>query len=146
MSEVITSTISATSKFLHQNSEPFNTTYSGNPTLAYSNNLPSATKLYYTTINVTSSSSTIDVTSLTDAYGFPVTFTQVQHLHVVNNDATNSVTVGGGTNALLAALPAIVEGGQAMLTTNLAVSSSSKIITLVASASTVSTSIVIAGD
>jgi hypothetical protein len=152
----INGTISSISKFLIQNPQAFNITYSGNPTRDYERSFSSTdiTKLYFATFTVTTTPTTIDVTALTDVFGNALNFATVKHIQVVNNDTTNNLTVGGGTNALFSALPALVgqsaaansNGSCVNLTTNLTVTGTTKIIQLVAGAGSISVDVLIAGN
>jgi hypothetical protein len=156
MATSINGTISSISKFLVQSPQAFNITYSGNSTRDYERSFSSTdiTKLYFATYTVTTTPTTIDVTNLTDVFGNALNFATVKHIQVVNNDTTNNLTVGGGTNALFPALPPLI--GQAAaansnrscvnLTTNLTVTGTTKIVQLVASAGSISVDVLIAGS
>jgi hypothetical protein len=95
-------------KFTQQSVNDFNVTFSGTPTRDFARSFTSTdvTKMYFKTYTVTSTPTSIDLTSLTDAYGQPLDFTgTIKALFIANNDATNNLTVGGGTNGLFSTLP-----------------------------------------
>jgi hypothetical protein len=156
MAETLSGTASSISKFLFQNSQPFSTTFTGQPTRDYERSFSSTdvTKCYFANYTVTTTPTTVDVTSLTDAYGNAISFVTVKHLQIVNNDTTNNLTAGGGTNALFSALPVLVgqapstgsNGSCVNLTTNLTVTGTTKVIQLVASAGSISVDLYLVGS
>lgn len=112
------------------------------------------TKLYFATYTVGTSPTSIDLTSLTDAFGNALSFATIRHLAIINNDVTNNLTVGGGSNGLFAALPFTLTGSTAssgnkgsclQLTANITVDGTHKILTLTSSASTISVNVFILG-
>ncbi len=130
---------------------PFSITYTGNPSRSYTRAFASTevSNVYFDTYTVGTGGVTVDVTSLTDAYGQAISFGTVKNVLIVNNDGTNNLTAGGGSNALFAALPVLVgqtAGSCVNLTTNLTVSGSTKIISLVASAGSILVDLFIVGS
>lgn len=147
MAQTLTGTINSNTSFLNQNALPLSVTYTGTPGKQYSKTFASSdiTKVFFASYTVTTSSTTIDLTSLTDAYGAAISFTTVKHLQILNNDATNSLLVGGGTNAVFSSLPSLVAGGCYNLTTNLAVSGSTKNLALTAGALSIGVDVLMVG-
>src|SRR4051794_34551259 len=104
--------------------------------------------LFYTNTRSTTGES-LDLTSaLTDAYNQALLFTKLQAFLIYNHDATKSLTVGGGTNAVFGALPSI--GPLAAIAycypTGLTVDSTHKILTVTPSTGTVSYDLVLIGS
>lgn len=155
MAEVLSGTVSSISKFLFQNTQPFSITFTGSPTRDFERAFASTdvTKCYFNNYTVTTTPTTVDLTSLTDAFGQAVSFSTVKHVQIINNDTTRNLTAGGGTNALFAALPVLVgqaastnsNGSCVNLTTNLTVDATHKIIQLVASAGSISVDLFLVG-
>ena len=157
MALTLSGTVSSISKFLYQQTLPFSITASANPTRDYEKSFASTdiTKAYFGTYTVTTTPTTIDVTALTDpVYGGAVSFATVKHVQIVNNDTTNSLQAGGGTNALFSTLPVLVgqtgasnsTGSCVNLTTNLTVDGTHKVITLVASSGSISVDLFLVGN
>ncbi|WP_020469317.1 hypothetical protein [Zavarzinella formosa] len=146
MATTISATVNSTTTALFQSGQPFNTTFTGNVSKSFVLPFTSVqvTKLFFNTY-ASGSPTSIDLTSLTDAYGNPISFATIRHIMLVNNDATNSVTVGGGTNGLVAALPPIIGGGAVNLTTTLAVDGTHKILLITPAAGTPSVDVVVMG-
>lgn len=156
MAYTITGLAECIVKFTQQSTQPLNITYSGSPNRDFVRQFASTdiTKLYFNTYTVGTSATTIDLTSLTDAYGQSISFGTVKALLVVNNDATNNLTVGGGTNGLFSTLPFTLNGqtvsgsqqGSALsIITPITVDGTHKILSLTASASTISVDVFVAG-
>jgi hypothetical protein len=104
------------------------------------------TKLYSNTISVTTTPTSLNLNSLTDAFGNAQNFGSVKSLYIQNTDPTNSVTIGGGTTPLFAAQSPIAAGEcYSKLNSNLS-TSSANLLQIVASAGSVSINIVIAGS
>lgn len=146
MSQTITASVVSSINALYQSSAPFSTTLGGTVARAFNKSYATSaiTKLYFQ--NYASGSPTsIDLTSLTDAYGVAISFTTVKHLLICNNDGTNAVTVGGGTNGLFSALPSLIGGGAYNLTTNFTVDGTHKIILITPAAGTPSVDVVVMG-
>jgi hypothetical protein len=147
MAETISGSVSSTTSFLDTASVA-GTTYTGKPGLTYSKSFASTdiSSVYADIFTVTTTPTVIDVTSLTNAFGGAVSFATVKHVQVINSDAAVSLTVGGGTNPLFAALPTIVAGGCVNLTTSISVSGSVKNLTLTAASGSISVSVLIVGN
>jgi hypothetical protein len=153
MPQTLSGTVSSVSRFLQQNSQALNVLFSGNPSRDFERVFTSTdvTKCYFNSYNVTTTPTAVDVTGLTDAYGQAISFGTVKHVQLVNNDAAANLTAGGGTNALFAALPALVgqagnpNGSCVNLTTNLTADGTHKNIQLVASAGTISVDLFLVG-
>jgi hypothetical protein len=152
MSTTLSGTVSSISKFLYQETLAFSLTASVNPTRDYEKSFASTdiTNVYFGTFTVTTTPTTIDVTALTDpVYGGAINFATVKHVQIVNNDTTNALTAGGGTNSLFNAFPLLVgqpTGSCLNLTTNITVSGSQKVITLVASSGSISVDVFLVGN
>lgn len=147
MAETVSGSVSSTSGFL-DSLAVFGSTYSGRPQLSYSKGFKTTdiSSVYHATLTVTSTPTVIDVTSLTSAFGSAVSFAHVKHIQVINNAPSISLTVGGGTNPLFAALPTIVAGGCVNLTTTITVSGSVKTLTLTAASGSISVDVLIIGN
>jgi hypothetical protein len=130
MAYTISPSISSATKVLFQNSQPLSTTFSGTISKSFDLQIPT----------------TIDLTSLVDAYGNSISFTTVLHLMIVNNDATHNITVGGGTNGLFAALPVLYAGGCYNLTTTFTVDGTHKLLLITPAAGTPSVDVVFLGS
>jgi hypothetical protein len=156
MAETLSGNVSSISRFLHQNGAGLSITYSGNPVRDYERSFTSSdvTLIFFGNYTVTTTPTDIDLTSLTDAYGNAVNFATVKHLQIVNNDTSHDLTVGGGTNALFAALPVLVgqtsttssDGSCLNLTTNITVDGTHKILELTASAGSISVDVFVVGS
>lgn len=134
----------------------FSATLASSPQSSFARQFSSTevTKLFYKTYSVTSTPTVIDVTTgLTDAYGAALSFATVKHLYFWNKDATRHLSVGGGTNALINALPTLIgqtptngsTGSCVFLTTSITTSGSVKILNLTASSGTILVDVLIAG-
>lgn len=147
MAITLSGSVSSITKCINQNSAAFGTTYSGNPIRDYEATFTSSqiTKISFANYSV-STGTTIDLTNITDPFGNAISFATVKHLQIVNNDLTNSLTVGGGSNPVFAALPSIIAGGCVNLTTNLTVGGSTKNLLLTAGAGTISVDVYIIGS
>lgn len=155
MSTSLSGSISSSSSFT-QSSTSGNVTYSGSPSKSYTRTFSATdvTKVYFATLSITTSPTSVDVTSLTDVFGSALSFATVKHLQIVNNSTTANLSAGGGTNGLFSALPTLI--GQAAssgnagscinLTTNLTVDGTHKIIALTSSSGTISVEIIIVGS
>jgi len=146
MAETISGSVSVSCRFSHSNTYQ-GTPYSGSASKNYSTSLPSTAlgHLYFATLNVTTTPMTIDLTTQVDAFGTATAFTSVKNLFIANKDATNNLTVGGGTNALFPAMPVLGPNSCLSLTTTITVDATHKVISLVASAGTISVDILAAG-
>ena len=130
-------------------------TFAPNKDFAVTYTSSDVTKLYFNNYSVTSGGTTIDLTNLTDAFGNALSFTTVVDLIIVNNDATNNLTAGGGTNPVIPALPTLAgqaaptgggsTGSCAHITTPLSVTGTTKNLQLTASAGTISVDVIIIG-
>jgi len=157
MSQSVTATINSTTQARFQSSQAFSTTFTGTPFLAWQRQFTTSetTKCYFGNFTVTTSPTSIDLTGLTDAYGSALSFATIRHLQITNNDETNSLTVGGGTNGLFTTLPFSLVGYSAsngtsdgsclQLTTNLTVDGTHKILTLTAGAGSISVDVFLLG-
>jgi hypothetical protein len=147
MAYTISPSISSATKVLFQNSQPLSTTFSGTISKSFDLQIPTASvsKVYFNRY-VSGSPTTIDLTSLVDAYGNSISFTTVLHLMIVNNDATHNITVGGGTNGLFAALPVLYAGGCYNLTTTFTVDGTHKLLLITPAAGTPSVDVVFLGS
>lgn len=147
MAQSVSGQISIISRFLHQNTADLSVTYSATPTLDFEKTLSTTdvTKLYYKRYSVTTTPTVIDVTALTDAYGAAVNFGTIKHIHIVNNDATNSLTAGGGTDPVFGALPTITAAGCVAMTASFSISPTAKNIALTASAGTILVDVIFTG-
>jgi hypothetical protein len=152
MTTTLSANVSSTIKCIHQASQAFSVTYTGAPQKGFERAFSSSdiTKLSFANYSVTTTPTTIDLTSLTDPFGNAVNFATVKNLLIINNDATNSLTIGGGTNGLFAALPFNLSGdskGTCLnLTTSITVDSTHKILKLLATAGTISVDVFVIGS
>ncbi len=158
MAQSVTATITSGTQARYQSTQDFSTTFTGTPSLEWVKKFTTSniTKCYFTTETVTTTPVSIDLTGLTDAYGAALSFATVKHLHIINNDATNNLTVGGGTNGVFAALPFNLKGqtgannsdngSDLNLTTEITVDGTHKILTLTASAGSISVDVFILGS
>lgn len=104
------------------------------------------TKVFFANYSVTTTPTSVDIsTGLTDVFGTSFGFGVVKQMIIVNNDATNNLTAGGGTTPVFAVLPSIPAGGCINLTINNTVDSTHKLLALTASAGTISVDVVIVG-
>lgn len=147
MAETVSGSVSSNSSFLDSLAVS-GSTYSGRPALSYSKSFKTTdiSSVYHATLTVTTTPTVINVQSLTNAFGGSVSFSTVKHVQVTNDAASIALTVGGGTNPLFAALPTIVAGGCATLTTNITVSGSVKNLTLTAASGSISVDVLIVGN
>ena len=155
MATTLTSQVSSVSSARYLSSQGLSTQFSGSPVLDFERSFSSTecTKIYFASYSVTTSTTSIDLTSLTDAYGTVLSFSTVRHLAIVNNSGTNDITAGGGTNGLVSTLPVLKgfvpttgENGTAInLTTNITVDSTHKILALTGSAGTSTVDVYILG-
>lgn len=158
MAETISGSVSSAGSYTHTNSGELGTTLTGNPVRSFARNFSSSeiTKLYYATLSVTTTPTVLDVTALTSNYGSSLNFGTVKELLIWNKNTTSGqdLTVGGGTNPLLNALPDLKaqtagagsNGSCVHLTTPITVSGSAKNIRLVAATGTLTVDIMIAGS
>lgn len=156
MTTTITGFADLNFKFQQQASLPFSTTFSGSPNRDFQRQYQATDLgcLYFNNFTVGTSPTTIDLTALTDSFGNAFSFATVKALLIVNNDATNNLTVGGGTDPLFATLPFPLSGqtpttganGSCLaLVTPLTVSGTTKNLQLEASAGTISVDVYIVG-
>lgn len=155
MAESVTASISSKTSVKFQNVTSFGTTYTGTPSLDFerSFNTTETTKSYSHRYSVTSTPTVVDLTSLTDDYGTALSFSTVRHIHIRHTDTTNSLTVGGGTTPVFAVLPVLTSytasvgdnGSCVSITTNITVDSTHKLLSLTASAGTISVDVFIVG-
>lgn len=151
--------ISSNTSAVVQSSQSLSTTFTGNPSKSFTRTYNAAdlgVTPFFNTYTITTGGTTLDLTALTDVWGNALSFTTVKHLEIVNNDPTNSLTVGGGTNPLFAALPPLA--GQAasggggsvgsclQFTTPLTVSGSTKNLKLIAGAGSITVDVFILGS
>lgn len=154
MATTLSGTVSSISKFLQQSTQDLSIVYTGYPTRDYERTFSTTdvTKIVFKNYTVTSTPTSVDLTSLTDPFGTSVNFATLKHIQVCNNDGTNSLTVGGGTNGVFSALPVLVgqntmtaNGSCVNLTTNITIDSTHKILTLTASAGSISVDVFLVG-
>lgn len=152
MSNSLTATVESKIKCLHQSPQVLSITYTGAPTLDYTATFSSSaiSKVYFNTYTVGTSPTSIDLTTLTDPFGVALSFGSVVDLLIVNNDTTNALEIGGGSNGLFTLLPVNLAGqvGGSSLhwTTPITVNGTHKILTLQATASTISVSVFVIGS
>jgi hypothetical protein len=111
-------------------------TYSGEPSVSFVKQyeVGDITKVWHDS-RVLATNETLDVTSgLTDAFGTALNFVTVKGILIYNTHATNTLTVGGGTNPLFTQT-VLTGGGSITYCTNITTSGSVKNILLTASAS-----------
>lgn len=123
------------------------TVYTGVPSLTFTSQ-STPTFIYQNAYNVVHGAPTvIDLGNLTDAFGEAITWTHITSLMIVNNDTTNNLSVGGGSNAVFTLLPFTLNGQTAsqgndgsnlVINTPIAVSASPCNLQLTSSASTIS--------
>lgn len=89
---------------------------------------------------------TLDLTSgLTDAFGTALVFTNLKFLWIVNNHATSSITVGGGSNAVVT-VQTVTAGGNLLLASTFTVDGTHKNLAVTPSTGTVSYDIILLGN
>ena len=147
---------------------PFNISPSVSAPLNFTRSYNSAdiTKVYWNTYSVTSTPTTIDLTSLTDIVGNALSFSTLVYLKVINQDTTNHLTIGGveANDLFGVALPFTLAGqnrssgnggssgsagstgSEVSLVTNITVDATHKLLSLTASAGTISVQVLVAGN
>lgn len=96
-------------------------TYRGGPSLSLETSYSSSqvTKCYQLeTTQSTTQSYLLDDGSLTDVYGTSLVFSSIQLLAINNKDATQTLTVGGGTHPVLGSDQYTVKAGQLLIITS----------------------------
>lgn len=141
------------------NTGAFGSSFTGSPSKGFSKSYGSSdiSKVYMATLTVTSTPTSIDLTNQTDPFGNAVSFSTVKHIEIINEDTTNALTVGGGANGLFAALPFNLTGqaapsgggstgGAIAITANITVDGTHKILTLAATAGSITVDVFILGS
>jgi hypothetical protein len=136
---------------IQQATQAFNVTYTGSPAREYLRTFTTSdiSKIVFSSYSITTTPTSVDLTSQTDPFGAAVNFATVKNLLIVNNDTTNALTIGGGTNGLFAALPFNLGDTVATclnLTTPITVDGTHKILKLVSTAGTISVDVFIIGN
>lgn len=121
MSNKISGTVKAETKFLHQVFLPFNNITASNLTKDFEKVYSSTdiTKLYFASLDITNTPTVLDLEDLTN----PLTneeqdFSIVKYLHVVN-DGADKVLIGGGDDDLFELLPPLESDGCFQLTNSM---------------------------
>jgi hypothetical protein len=147
MAEALSGSVSSLCKFQHTNSFG-NIGYTGNPNKDYEMQFASTdiTKIYFATLTVTTSTTTIDMTAAgPDAYGTAVAFATIKHLMIWNKDLTNSLTAGGGAQSLLQTLPVMGPTSCFAFTSPITVDTAHSKLNLVASAGSITVEVLAVG-
>jgi hypothetical protein len=157
MANSVSATITNATQARFQSGQAFSTTFFGVPKVEWVRQFTTTdiTKCYFASLSVSTTPTSVDLTSLTDAYGTSIAFSSVKHLRVVNTSAVGNLTVGGGTNGLFTTLPFTLNGSTGSnnsdngsdlsLTTPITVDGTHKILTLTASAGTIVVSLFVLG-
>ncbi len=127
--------------------EPFNTPFSGQPNLQFRLSMPSTdvNNCWFNTYTLSTSPTTVDVSSLTGAFGESINFTTVKQLTVVNRSATTGVVVGGGSTPLVDEMPELTGSLSCIYLTANLTTSGANLLSLVCSSGTAVTDVLIAG-
>lgn len=110
--------------------------YSASPAKSYEKTFTSSdiTKIYHG--SRTTTGETLDLTSgLTDGYGTALVFATVKQILIINNSATQTLTIGGGANPVISELPVVSVGGHVNITSTFTVDGTHKNLKIQASAS-----------
>lgn len=139
-----------------QNTQALSTTFSGNPSVNFSCQFSNAeiTKCFFQSYSATTGGTSIDLKALTDAFGSALSFSNIKHLQVWNQDTVNGLIVGGATSGVVPVLPTLTgraasvgsNGSCLSLTTSVSVDPGTRFLKLASTAGTVSAWLMILGN